>query len=74
MHDIDIAGLKISYKNVTDLNVKVVSLLKGIHRKRMAAETSFELFRKQEENLRKFLGGCLPASENEPISGTSDEN
>ena len=66
MHDIDIAGLKISYKNVTDLNAKAVSLLKGIHRKRVVAETSFQLFRKQEENLTEISGRLpLPASENE---------
>jgi len=75
MHEIEIAGLKISYRNVTDLNAKVVSLLQGIHRKRVAAETSFESFRKQEERLRKFLGGCDTAEESEPVSAkASDEN
>lgn len=68
MHEIEIAGLKISYRNVTDLNAKVIALLKGIHRKRVAAETSFELFRKQEETLRKFLGGCDPANETDPVA------
>ncbi len=68
MHEIEIQGLKISYRNVTDLNVKVVSLLKGIHRRRVAAELSYELFRKQEENLRKFLGGCIPEEEEGPVS------
>ena len=68
MHEIEIAGLKISYRNVTDLNGKVVSLLKGIHRRRVAAETSFELFRRQEETIRKFLGGCLPEEEEGPVS------
>jgi hypothetical protein len=68
MHEIEIAGLKISYRNVAELNAKVISLLKGIHRRRVAAETSFESFRKQEENLRKFLGGCLPAEEEVVVS------
>jgi hypothetical protein len=75
MHEIEIAGLKISYRNVADLNAKVVSLLQGIHRRRVAAETSFESFLKQEEILRKFLGGCLPGEEETPAAAkVSDEN
>jgi hypothetical protein len=68
MHEIEIAGLKISYRNVADLNAKVITLLKGIHRRRVAAETSFESFRKQEENLRKFLGGCASGEDAGPVS------
>jgi hypothetical protein len=75
MHEIEIAGLEISYRNVADLNAKVVSLLQGIHRRRVAAETSFESFLKQEEALRKFLGGCLPGEEESPAAAkASDEN
>ena len=74
MHEIEIAGLKISYKNVTDLNAKVVSVLSGIHRKRVSAEASFELFRKQEESIRKFLGGCEPVEEGPASAMTSDGN
>ena len=75
MHEIEIAGQKIYYRNVADLNLKVVSLLKGAQRRRIAAESSFETFKKQEEHLRKFLGGCSPAVESEPVSEkASDEN
>ena len=75
MHEIEIAGLKISYKNVVDLNAKVIALLKGIHRRRVAAETAFETFLRQEETIRKFLGGCLPGEDAGPATVmASDEN
>jgi hypothetical protein len=73
MHEIEIAGLKISYRNVADLNTKVIALLKGIHRRRVAAETSFGSFRLQEETLRKFLGGCLPGEEEGPVSAKASD-
>jgi hypothetical protein len=73
MHEIEIAGLKISYRNVSDLNAKVVSLLKGIHRRRVAAETAFESFRRQEDNLRKFLGGSFSGEEETPVPAQASE-
>ena len=65
MPEMDIAGRKIFYRNLEELNAKVIALLDSVHRKRAAAQESLESLRKQEESLRRLLGGCgnIPTEE-----------
>ena len=56
MKKIDIEGLAISYKDVSDLNQKVKDVLLKIQRKRANIQTEFSAIRKKERGLKKFLG------------------
>ena len=56
MKKIDIEGIGISYKDVTDLNQKVKAALQKIQRKREKLQQEFGGVRKKERGLKKFLG------------------
>ena len=52
----DIEGINISYKDVSDLNQKVKAVLSKIQRRRESMQTEFSAIRKKERSLKKFLG------------------
>lgn len=56
MKKIDIEGINIGYKDVSDLNRKVKEALSKIQRKRENLQTEFSAYRKKEKALKKFLG------------------
>lgn len=56
MKKIDIEGIGISYKDVSDLNQKVKGVLLKIQRKREKLQAEFNVYRKKERGLKKFLG------------------
>ena len=56
MKKIDIDGINITYKDVSDLNQKVKAVLSKIQRKRETLQAEFNANRKKERGLRKFLG------------------
>ena len=56
MKKIDIEGTSVSYKDVSDLNHKVKAVLLKVQRKRESLQTEFNLYRKKERELKKFLG------------------
>ena len=56
MKKIDIEGITIAYKDVSDLNHKVRAALSKIQRKREKVQEEFSAFRKKERGLKKFLG------------------
>jgi hypothetical protein len=73
MLEMDIAGRKIFYRNVGELNAKLVALLDAVHKKRVVAEEAYESLKKQEESLRRLLGGCLPVEDSATISGKATD-
>ena len=56
MKKIDIEGISISYKDVSDLNHKVKAVLSKIQRRRESIQAEFSAIRKKERGLKKFLG------------------
>ena len=56
MKKIDIDGIAISYKDVSDLNHKVKDVLLKIQRQRATIQSEFHSIRKKERSLKKFLG------------------
>jgi hypothetical protein len=56
MKKMEIEGIIIPYKNVTDLNHKVKEVLSKVERKRNELQFELTAQRKKERNLKKFLG------------------
>ncbi len=56
MKKMEIEGITIPYKNVTDLNHKVKEVLSRVERKRIELQSELGLQRKKERGLKKFLG------------------
>jgi hypothetical protein len=69
----DVAGRKIQYRNVADLNAKLVALLESVHAKRVTIGQAFESLRKQEDSIRRLLGGVVPAETNGTASGNGSD-
>lgn len=75
MLEMQIAGKTIAYRNIGDLQEKLVALLDKAHRRRVTAEGSYRAARKEEESLLRLLGGCPPAEETAglmPGSGSTE--
>lgn len=56
MKKIDIEGITIAYKDVSDMNQKVGAALQKIQRRREKVQKEFGVIRKKERGLKKFLG------------------
>ncbi len=69
MPEMEIAGLKVIYRTVSDLHAKLVGLLESVHQKRLAASQAHEALRKQEESIRRVLGGCSGSENGGAMSG-----
>ena len=61
MPEMDIAGRKINYRNLGDLKTKLIELLEETRGKRISIGEAYENLRKNEESIRRLLGGNGPA-------------
>jgi len=67
MPEMDIAGRKINYRNVGELKTKLIELLEEIRRKRISMGQAYETLRKNEESIRRLLGGSVQTEANGPV-------
>ena len=67
MPEMDIAGRKINYRNLGDLKTKLIELLEETRGKRISIGEAYENLRKNEESIRRLLGGNEPAEVGAPV-------
>jgi hypothetical protein len=67
MPDMDIAGRKINYKNLGELKTKLIDLLEEMRSKRISTGEAYETLRKNEESVRRLLGGSAETEPKGPV-------
>jgi hypothetical protein len=64
MLKIEIEGIELHYKNVSDLNAKVESHLRDVRLKKAQATEELKTLSRKERSLKRFLG--IDAEDNPP--------
>jgi hypothetical protein len=59
----EIAGKTITYKNAPEIPIKALEVLKEVQGERTRLELDLINVRRQEKQLRKFLGNLAPSKE-----------